>query len=239
MAIKFICPNGHHLAAAEERAGQPGRCPRCGTAFLVPDEPEFAAQSNAARQPAAHQQDLIIFLCPNGHKLNGPVSLAGKPGQCPHCGIKFLIPTGQDDSEPTSRSGVPIGARMAPGAAGSGVDIGSSKDMEKPLAYEDIPLVDALPDYQNAPSLENGSSFADLFAWLWARRDEQTVVDLHLPNGETFTPQFYSPELSQKEFGVFATLDESGQYTVTTLSWSIIQRVSIRNLADIPRELFE
>jgi len=33
--IKFLCPTGHPLNAPEKLAGKPGKCPRCGTAFLL------------------------------------------------------------------------------------------------------------------------------------------------------------------------------------------------------------
>lgn len=37
MILHFLCPQGHHLTAPPERAGQAGACPRCRTRFLIPD----------------------------------------------------------------------------------------------------------------------------------------------------------------------------------------------------------
>lgn len=36
MAISFRCPNGHKLTCPDQRAGQAGKCPKCGAAFHVP-----------------------------------------------------------------------------------------------------------------------------------------------------------------------------------------------------------
>src|SRR4029079_2436042 len=110
--IKFLCPTGHPLNAPEKLSGKPGKCPRCGIAFLVPQVSEAtaagqsgigAAGSGAAILPATgsgtnliQAEEIFFFLCPNGHKLNGPPSLKGKPGQCPQCGARFLIPTDED-----------------------------------------------------------------------------------------------------------------------------------------------
>ena len=37
MTLHFLCPQGHHLKAPPERAGQPAACPRCQVRFLIPD----------------------------------------------------------------------------------------------------------------------------------------------------------------------------------------------------------
>ena len=107
--IKFQCPGGHPLSAPENLAGRFGKCPQCGSSFIIPRpgeaQPDKAtvAASGSTVTPAmgsgknlASQDDIFVFLCPNGHKLNGPPSLKGRPGQCPHCGARFLIPTDDD-----------------------------------------------------------------------------------------------------------------------------------------------
>jgi predicted RNA-binding Zn-ribbon protein involved in translation (DUF1610 family) len=124
MTITFLCPNGHQLSAKAERAGKPGKCPKCGTSFVVPEASgQEGASEHDAREEAlagsaasktggsatgaseskggngsAKTADagLIVFLCPNGHKLNGPARLQGRPGQCPHCGAKFRIPSSDE-----------------------------------------------------------------------------------------------------------------------------------------------
>jgi len=95
MQIKFTCPQGHQLSADRSRIGKPGKCPKCGTEFVVPDASEDEAQKSSKSKSS---EATFAFLCPNGHELNGPISLRGRPGQCPHCGEKFLIPEADDES---------------------------------------------------------------------------------------------------------------------------------------------
>ena len=108
MKIKFTCPNGHQLSAERDRVGKPGKCPKCGTKFVVP-----AATEEDAGQPEKPKpkEATFAFLCPNGHELNGPVSLRGRPGQCPHCGEKFLIPEEDGDDEDESPAAATTAAR--------------------------------------------------------------------------------------------------------------------------------
>ena len=96
MAVRFTCPKGHGITANDSMIGKSGKCPQCGSAFVVP-----------ASNSSANMSDIIVFLCPNGHKLNGPKSMQGKPGKCPHCGSRFQIPV-YDEEE------------LAAAAAGSG-----------------------------------------------------------------------------------------------------------------------
>lgn len=120
MTISFVCPQGHPLTAPEEMAGRAGKCPHCGTRFLIPrreGSPAPAPTRSAGVVPAGAvpagarplgagpvgggggaggsagaQGESIIFFCPNGHKLNGPATLRGKLGLCPHCQSRFRIP---------------------------------------------------------------------------------------------------------------------------------------------------
>lgn len=36
MTIEFFCPNEHQLSAPDNMAGKAGKCPRCGSKFLIP-----------------------------------------------------------------------------------------------------------------------------------------------------------------------------------------------------------
>jgi len=112
MAIQFLCPGGHKIQCADDRAGQPAKCPKCGVKFRVPDLSELRASASAEGQPAEPeggelgagdvppgQEGQIEFLCPSGHHLHGPRSLEGTPGECPECGIRFLVPACDEGSD--------------------------------------------------------------------------------------------------------------------------------------------
>ena len=45
MTLHFLCPQGHHLKAPPERAGQPAACPRCQVRFLIPDRRRSESRS--------------------------------------------------------------------------------------------------------------------------------------------------------------------------------------------------
>jgi hypothetical protein len=55
MVIEFRCPNGHRLNCPDERAGLPGKCPKCKAAFRVP-QPQ-AAEASGADRPASPISD--------------------------------------------------------------------------------------------------------------------------------------------------------------------------------------
>ncbi len=53
MTLHFLCPQGHHLKAPPERAGQPAACPRCQVRFLIPDRrrTDFQSGNNPSEEP--------------------------------------------------------------------------------------------------------------------------------------------------------------------------------------------
>ena len=121
MVIEFLCPNGHKIRCADDRANKPAKCPKCGVKFYVPGPEESepsesgswaTAPVQASGSPGSSSSKLasreqIEFLCPNGHRLWAAVGLQGRPGQCPECGSKFHIPTLADYEQrpPATRAG--------------------------------------------------------------------------------------------------------------------------------------
>lgn len=315
MTIEFFCPNEHQLSAPDNMAGKAGKCPRCGSKFLIPTLEELqeehasepapsaatgggsdkrsssgvgrggaespkagaasstskklawqgapttaspaAAESSAAKKKgdeptsagetsksatrravAALPPGHFMFLCPNNHKLNGPLSLKGKPGQCPHCGAKFRIPDDAEDDgtqEPPTddrASGSGKGSR-APSAADEIVEEGIIVDTE-PEA-EEIPAVEPISVWQLPPPPPGqGHRLAELFAWVWAQREQNAVIELTLKDDETFVPKWFAAELSVEGYGSFATEDEFGRYSLHVLPWDSIQRLVVRQLEDLP-----
>jgi len=59
MAIRYECEQcGSVLKINEERAGKPGKCPKCKTAFTVPQVDEFPDDSIDLSDPE-EEQDII------------------------------------------------------------------------------------------------------------------------------------------------------------------------------------
>lgn len=123
MAIKFLCPNGHPLSCPDDRAGTPGKCPKCGTQFIVPSADEIAA---AASNGAAQQGEAATVASGSGVGAakggSGKASAAAgsgkssavKPGSGVGQGtavsadqIVFLCPNGHRLNGPKSLQGKP------------------------------------------------------------------------------------------------------------------------------------
>jgi hypothetical protein len=238
MVIRFACPNGHPLTAADELAGRPGKCPQCQTMFLVPGAPAGASprsssvSASGAASPgggSAEAGGTIAFLCPNGHKLTGPRSLQGKAGQCPHCGSKFRIPTYEKPREEE----IPVGEM---------VEHDESEDLEDVEEIEDVEIVDEEADVAAEhhlgpppPPTEGVHPLAQLCERLC--RPGEGAVEITFADGRTLAAEFFLPQLSELDYGVFAHRDQEGKHTVTAIPWSSIQRLAVSGLKELPEEL--
>jgi hypothetical protein len=261
MVIKFLCPNGHQLSAPENMAGKKGKCPKCQSAFVVPTLEDVAAAEGDA-EPVPQEQpamagangnepatipaagsgkglpggELFVFLCPNGHKLNGPPSLKGKAGQCPHCGARFRIPTDEEEEESPDQAAdqqQPMQVILgAPDVTGSG-------------GFR-FPIEQFAPEEPSEATLEQSRStppagapgLGYIFAKLWDDRDDEAEVEIFLSEGEIFSPDHYSPSLSNSDYGVFAIQEGDGSYAITVIPWSAVRRVGVRRMAELPGNLF-
>jgi hypothetical protein len=233
--IKFLCPSGHPLSAPENMAGKTGKCPKCNTPFVVPS-PERDAELMAADELASLSSgslampssgsgknlgagESFMFLCPNGHKLNGPPSLKGKAGQCPHCGVRFRIPTdeemeGEGDDELGLAEDAPDEQRI---------------DFNRLFGGDGGQGAAALP--------AGGAGMGHIFGRLWQERTDDTEIEIFLAEGEILVPDYFSNLLSRSDYGVFAIQEGDGSFAITVVPWSAVRRVSMRRLAELPREL--
>lgn len=252
MVIKFICPNGHQLSAPDDRAGKPGKCPKCQTAFVVPDLEELdeaeqgeismqAADSSpsggSGTRPAAG--DVIVFLCPNGHKLNGPASLKGRPGQCPHCGARFVIPGDEDEEEPGATDAtagiMPVSPAVtaASGSTPSGAHlIGLAARHDLPLEpparqvdeIEEVPVVEVVED----DLLEGAHPLAVLLHHLCPASADACSLELQFKDGKTLAAEGFVRRMSLGDFAVFVHPDGGTQQAVTIVAWDDISRLTVR-----------
>ncbi|REJ65285.1 MAG: hypothetical protein DWQ31_18505 [Planctomycetota bacterium] len=235
MVIKLRCPEGHPVTCPDEKVGQTGRCPKCGSKFRVPDPRPAAEASNGGNGASA---DLIVFLCPNGHKLNGPSTLQGKPGQCPHCNARFVIPDFDDldeDEELDTEDAMP--------------ELWAD-DAEEDEEIEEIDAIEPLPEDASGvsrgdwsrvsppPAAERAASapaaLSVLFDRFWGYKRRGATLHLHLSNGEVVEPENYAREMSNGEFAVFTTVDDSGKRSMTTIAWTAIVRIAVDDIGDVP-----
>jgi hypothetical protein len=256
MTISFVCPQGHPLTAPDDMAGRAGKCPHCGTRFLIPQR-EGSARS-AGGSPAAGgstagtRSEQIVFFCPNGHKLNGPATLRGKLGLCPHCQTRFRIPAEPEaaDAAPSSElvdedGEVIEGRPLDEGAEGGGE--GPSDDAEgaaegaptSETAETSEPETAPAPWQAPAPESTDSSRWLELTRWLWSQRDSRSAVELRLRNGSTLQPAWFSATLSDGRIGVFARQTEEGLYDIAAIAWEQIEQVDVRGCEELPSGLFE
>ncbi len=234
--VQFICPNGHPLSASDDRAGTAGKCPKCGTEFVVPElEPEEVAHDAepVAGEPMpesieiepVESDQLFFFLCPNGHKLNGPPTLKGRPGQCPHCGAKFRIPPDEDDVD-SQQDGqddpIPVGAIVEDG--------GEDAD-----PVEEVEIIEEFATA--APPPVCGHALGDLLMQLWEQAGDGRTVELTMKDKSTVSAGFFSASLSSTQYGVFA-IHEDGDNSVLVVSWDDVARFRIRNVTGLSQRTF-
>lgn len=244
MPITFNCPQGHRLTCADELAGKPGKCPKCGVVVRVPpagaavgataanhanasaDEPASALESAGEGLTGSDLGvDQIIFLCPNGHRLHGSASLAGRPGQCPHCGVKFLVPSPDEEEEEQLIEEEP------PDVALNDIVIqidtsskGGSSKGSKPSAAAGSAIAAAT------------HPVASLLAQLWRHKAQGAVVEIHLGDGKLLQPEQMS--LKDAHHALFASREANGAQTLTAVAWSAIERIVVRGLEQLPKEWF-
>lgn len=191
----------------------------------------------------------LVFLCPNGHKLHAPRRLQGQAGQCPHCNVKFRVPVVDGDEQ--NASGNADAARLD-----SSVDVASSahKLIGPSLSsiFESSPTEVGIRDEAGAsnvlgPSASRGSSPSVVlnghsrlfqeFLRLWSLRRPGASVELHLPEGEIFVPEYFSPSRSTSEFGFFARSPKPGEFVVNLIPWQYVCRIVMNGLKELPNDL--
>ena len=259
MSIEFACPQGHRIRCADDKAGRPGKCPKCGEKFVIPQpdasSPTQLAKSDTTPSPIEEGSGVggntIVFLCPNGHKLNGPRSLQGRPGECPHCGSKFRIPDYDEDEEDWGENPpedtvvddeIPVGTLVEDGPPlGDSVPIDLSEI--EPLEVGSFPDAVALGTPGGFPLVAEGRSggphpLAELFARLWQEKDHGGIVEVHLTDGTTLTPERYSLRMSAGSHAVFSGQDADGSFTITSVAWESVAKVTVRRVQQLPEDMF-
>jgi hypothetical protein len=214
----------------------------------------------ATEKKKSVKEEQIVFLCPNGHKLNGPARMQGKAGQCPECGARFRIPSYDEEEEGTAGeeeeilTGEVVGddevfdadeleeienIERSPfeefisgsGASASNANGAGGLVDDAELVTEFVPALPEVPPGAHA--------LCGIFSLLWRQREQGGTVEMQLKEGELLTPDYYSPDLSLSTHGVFAVKGKDGTFTITSVPWDAVIRVSLRKTAELPPTLFE
>lgn len=224
--VKFQCPNGHPLSAPPSLAGKTGKCPKCGAGFMVPEADEGSGSaprldikmgSAIATGPGSQpNQQAFVFLCPNGHKLNGPPSLKGKLGQCPHCKARFRIPEDEpeEDEEPLAEP------------------VEESEESGDEISPDELEMEEPEPPFE-----KDVHPLAHIIGRLWRHKGESGEIEILLPEGEIMLPEHFSPGLSAREYGVFATREGNG-FSFSVVPWETVRRVNVHKVEHLPLGAF-
>src|SRR5438093_187477 len=70
--VKFLCPNGHALNAPAHLVGKTGKCPKCGTAFIVPSPDGDSVHESAGEASASGE--VTAGSSPSQVHRTGPIS---------------------------------------------------------------------------------------------------------------------------------------------------------------------
>ena len=215
--FSFHCPNGHRLKGPLSLQGRLGQCPHCDVKFRIPHAFEAAADvtREAAREPAS---------TPHLSGVDAPSSVAR--------GETLPSFPAVDEDEPSNAQ------------AESAEPVVPDVEID-PVEVETIsPITPAPPPPSRwaEESPDAGTSdhpLARLLATLWGEREHGGVVELHIGDGTVVAPDWWSRSLSNSGYGVFAQENRDGTYHVETIAWENVLRVTVRNIADLPRGQFE
>jgi hypothetical protein len=227
------------------------------------DQKTRVLQRRPAADAAAVMDGKIVFHCPNGDRVVVPAALAGKRGKCSKCGIEVTIPTpGGLPPAPEQVATVPLAdaaaaspdvpLEPAPAAAMEAVAVTEPNAATEPAAG-DAEVAEGwnfIGDQAEQPSAWHGGDAAagflvdgsnptaTLVARLWAERQHGGVIELHLAGGSVILPEWYDANWSRGTHGLFASQAADGSVTLTAVAWETVQKVVVRQLTEVPDDMF-
>lgn len=266
--IKFQCPQGHPLSAPENLTGKAGKCPKCGTPFIIPS-PEVAAaaasESLASTAPAEGEG----AAAPEGDAaaesgLNpASSSVAMGSGSGASETFVFLCPNGHRLNGPPSLKGK---AGKCP-HCGATFRIPSDDDLEDEEPIDGEPADEEEEDEEIAAGEMIGEEFSFagfgvqsedveevepeldppppgpaalgyIVGRMWDTKADDAELEIFLLEGEIMQPEYYSEVLSSSDYAVFATQDGDNTYNVTVIPWAQVRKIHMRKIRELSPQMF-
>lgn len=214
--LVFRCPNGHRIVVPVAQAGKRGVCSKCRTPVSIPaPDGAPAARPSAAALPtpspiAPHPEDLLPAI--------GPPE--GLPGGTDEAGVLSL-----DAPEPSA------------GGGHENWNFTGEQALE-PATDGSEAVWPVGPASLAGAGSEGGSPIAQLVARLWVERQHGGIIELHLDGGSVIMPEWYDAIWSRGTHGLFASQAADGSVTLTAVAWDTVRKVVVRQLTEVPDDMF-
>lgn len=212
--IAFTCPNGHPMRAPLELAGKQARCRECKELVRIP-------KGEAAPPPAAEGPAVVSAPPPTEAREPTAAPVAPPPpsifpaaGGVPAVGLPAETQGDRADWNFV----------VAP-------DAPTPADSESPVAWPAFEAADMLAG-------EGGNPTAQLVARLWRERDHGGIIEIHLAGGSVIIPEWYDVNWSRGTHGLFASQVADGSVTLTAVAWETVHKVVVRQLSEVPADMF-
>jgi hypothetical protein len=223
--IVFFCPNGHRIVVAPDLAGKQGKCTKCRVPVTIP-RPGVPADPDS--RPAG--DEVSPAAGPVG--LVPPETPASTPDQPPEATEPVIGPP----PSPAVAVGDPIELEAPePDAAGEDENwsfIGGHAEQPAGGGF------DAGWPAAEVAAAGGENPTAILVARLWAEREHGGIIELHLDGGSVILPEWYDANWSRGTHGLFASQAADGSVTLTAVAWETVRKVVVRQLTEVPNDMF-
>jgi len=233
--IVFLCPNGHRVIVAAANAGKRGKCSKCGSDVTIPRVGEAGRAGPAAVESATAGPAKAVSVKVEPAKVPPPAPpLAPPPPATSVPDIQFQPPP-----EPIVEA--PVSAELTGG--GGDAEAGETWDFiggrpEQPAAEGFEPAAWTAAEGAGGLATEGGNPTAILVGRLWAERQHGAVIELHLAGGSVILPEWYDANWSRGTHGLFASQAADGSVTLTAVAWETVQKIVVRQLTEVPNDMF-
>ena len=223
--IVFLCPNGHRIIVAAANAGKRGKCSKCGSDVTIPRAGGAGTAAAATGEPAKA----------GPAKVPPPAPPVAPPPPAP------TVPDLHFQPPPEPVVEAPVTAESADG--GGDAEAGETWDFiggrpEQPAVDGFEPAAWPAGDGGGGLAAEGGNPTAILVGRLWAERQHGAVIELHLAGGSVILPEWYDANWSRGTHGLFASQAADGSVTLTAVAWETVQKIVVRQLTEVPNDMF-
>ena len=251
----FRCPNGHRIVVPESQVGKRGPCPKCKLEVTVPEgqgdelvfycpngHRQFAQASKAGSLAQCGNCKITLTIPRPGDPPTPRPAVATPPAPAPPPPPVARVPDLQ--FQPPPEPVVDDAAAAEPEGGGDDAppvetwDFIGGKPAEQPAAGGFEPAAWPSADSEGGLTTDGGHATAMLVGRLWAERQHGGVIELHLAGGSVILPDWYDANWSRGTHGLFASQAADGSVTLTAVAWETVQKIVVRQLTEVPNDMF-